>query len=245
MVMANVFLVRYPESPIRVPEKTKVTIGRADTNTIILTEPRVSRQHACIEWQRSANTFVIKDLDSRNGTYLNSTKISSQEPCPINDWNKIRIASTVFTVRVVDDPAEIKNEFKELRERVHRNVTEVINLAEILAHEKKPGFMGDLEHLCPIELFQMLESGRKTGTLTLKTDTGEGRYVFNMGNVANANFGDLTDEKAVFEVLKFNKGTFAFLPQEEVQEKPQITTSTTMLLMEGCRLLDETNAAAR
>jgi pSer/pThr/pTyr-binding forkhead associated (FHA) protein len=245
MLVANVFLVHYPESPVRIPEKGKVSIGRADTNTIILTEPRVSRLHALIEWQKDMDMFVIADLGSKNGTHLNGYKIAPNDPHPIGDWNKIRITSTVFTVRFVDDPSIIKNEFKELRERMHQNVTEVISIAEIQAHKEQqpPGISGDLEHLCPVELFQMLESGKKTGMLSLKTDRGEGTYSFEHGNVVSAAFANLAAEKAVYEVLTFNAGTFAFTPQEEIREPHQINLSTTMLLMEGCRMMDEANAA--
>jgi hypothetical protein len=126
---------------------------------------------------------------------------------------------------------------------MHRDGTEVTTLSEIMAAgEQQPGICGDMEHLCPVEIFQMLESGRKTGKLTMKTATGEAIYLFNQGNVVFAEFGKLTGEKAVFEVLQFNSGTFAFVPQEEVAQAPQINTSTTMLLMEGSRILDEANA---
>ena len=46
-------------------------------------------------------------------------------------------------------------------------------------------------------------------------------------------------EEAVYEVLNYNEGTFAFDPQDISFKKPEITASITSLLMEGCRLLDE------
>ena len=237
--MSNVFLVRYPESPIRVPDKGKVSIGRADTNDIVLNEPRVSRLHAVIEWEKSTDTFLVRDLGSKNGTYLNGHKISAHDPLPINDWNKIRITSIVFTVRCVKDASQIKNEFEELREKMHQEVTEIINMSDLMAESVQPGISGDLEHLCPVELFQMLESGRKTGSLTMKTDIGEGAYLFDKGNVVTARFAEKSGDKAVFEVLRFGHGTFSFSPLDKISERPQITTTTTMLLMEGCRILDE------
>jgi pSer/pThr/pTyr-binding forkhead associated (FHA) protein len=243
--VANVFLVHYPESPIRIPDKGKVSIGRADTNDIVLTEPRASRLHAVIEWEKSMNMFVIRDLGSKNGTYLNGFKITVHDAHPINDWNKIRITSVVFTVRCVDDASLIKNEFKGLRERLHQDVTEVINMSEILSESQQPGISGDLEHLCPVELFQMLESGRKTGILNLQTDTGEGAYLFEQGNVVTAKFAEKSGENAVYEVLRFVHGTFAFSPLEKISEPPQISAPTTMLLMEGCRILDEAGAPAQ
>jgi pSer/pThr/pTyr-binding forkhead associated (FHA) protein len=235
----NVFLVHYPDSPLRVPDKGKVSIGRADANDIVLNEPRVSRLHAVIEWDKSADAFVIRDLGSKNGTYLNGFKISVHDPRPISDWNKIRVTSIVFTVRCVNDASVIKNEFEELREKMHQDVTEIINMSDLMSETELPGISGDLEHLCPVELFQMLESGRKTGSLSLKTDAGEGAYLFEKGNVVTARFAEKSGDKAVFDVLRFGHGTFSFSPLEKISEKPQISSTTTSLLMEGCRLMDE------
>jgi pSer/pThr/pTyr-binding forkhead associated (FHA) protein len=237
--MGNLFFVHYPELPVLIPGKGKGTIGRADNNTIVLTEPRVSRHHAQVEWQDEQKSFIFFDLGSANGTSLNGKRLLSLKPHTINDWDKIRIASTVFTVRFVDDPFVIQNEFKELRRRVHREMTEVVDVSEVEAVTRRAAISGDLEHLCTIELFQMLETGRKTGMLTMKTDIGEGSYVIQKGRIISGKFGDLHGDKAVFEALKASHGPFAFDPHSDIPESRQITLTTTSLLMEGCRLLDE------
>lgn len=241
--MANLFLVKYPEEPIRVPDKGEVTIGRSDDNDIVLTEPRVSRKHAVINWLEPPGVFVISDLGSSNGTYLNGTKLPANYPGLLKDWDKIRIASTVFTIRVVDEPSVITSEFEELRERVQCEVTEVLKIVDLKIPQELPAFSGALAHLCPVELFQMLETGYKTGILTLKTDGGEGTYTVVSGQVVEATFNTKHAEDAVYEVLKFNDGTFAFNPQDISVKKPEITASITSLLMEGCRILDEASLA--
>jgi pSer/pThr/pTyr-binding forkhead associated (FHA) protein len=243
--MVNLFMVHYPESPVLIPAKGKATIGRADNNTIVLSEPRVSRHHAQIEWQDSENDFIFFDLGSANGTYLNSSKLPPLIPNKIQDWDKIRIASAVFTVRFVEDPSMIQNEFKELRRRVHREMTEVIDLASLKEEKPSPAFQGDLQHLHTIELFQMIEIGRKTGVLTIKTDLGEGNYSIQAGRIANATFNGLSGEKAVFEALKANHGPFAFTPMFDLPDQPQKSLNITSLLMEGCRILDEAGGSVK
>jgi hypothetical protein len=240
--MANLFMVHYPESPVLVPPNGKATIGRADNNTIVLTEPRVSRHHAQIEWQDFQKNFIFFDLGSANGTYLNSQKLPPLIPQPIHDWDKIRIASTVFTVRFVDNPSMIMNEFKQLRRRVHREITEVIDMERIKNEKAQPAFSGELEHLCAIELFQMMEIGRKTGILTLKTDIGEGVFSILAGRIVSAKFNELHGEKAVFGALKSSHGPFEFSPQTDIPDKHHTTLEITPLLMEGCRILDEASA---
>ncbi len=239
METTNLFLVRYPEEPIHVSDKGEVTIGRSDESDINLTEPRVSRKHAVIEWLDPPGVYVISDLGSSNGTYLNSTKLPVHHPGFLNDWDKIRIASAVFTVRVVENPYIITNEFKELRERILSKATEVVNLAELQTAQQQSGFAGKLAHLCPVELFQMLETGYKSGKLSLKTNGGEGTYLISNGQIVAAEFEETNGVEAVYQVLKYDKGMFVFDHQEITEIKEEIEISTTSLLMEGCRRLDE------
>ena len=50
-----------------------VTIGRGDMNTIVIDSPRVSRNHARIEW--GGDSFIVLDLRSSNGTYVNGKRL--------------------------------------------------------------------------------------------------------------------------------------------------------------------------
>ena len=242
--MPNLFLVRYPEAPIPVSITVKTTIGRSNLNSTVLMELRVSRFHAQIEWQEFLHYFILTDLGSANGTYLNGKKIRPRELHPLKDWDKIRIASTVFTSRFVDDPQSITDEFDSLTEQASHDKTEVIELSKITTLQHQPAFSGDLEHLCAIEIFQILEAGTKTGLLTIKTNNGDGSYTILKGKVLTAQFKNLLGEKAVFEILKCTRGTFEFLPELVDIKNPQIELATSLLLMEGCRLLDEANLQA-
>ncbi|HZS90122.1 MAG TPA: FHA domain-containing protein [Chloroflexota bacterium] len=49
------------------------TLGRGNSNDIILPDPMVSRRHCRIYW--TGDRYVIEDLDSSNGTYLNNERI--------------------------------------------------------------------------------------------------------------------------------------------------------------------------
>jgi len=240
--MTNLFLVRYPEKPVHISANGKVTVGRADTNSLVLTEPRVSRFHAQIEFLSQSQTYAVSDMGSSNGTYVNGHKLRPLAPRPLANWDKIRMASCVFTARFVDDPEIIKREFKELGTRVHLEATELIDVATIQSATHQASISGDLEHLYAIELFQMFEYARKTGILTLATDIGNGRFAFDNGQIIAAEFGSLADDLAVFEALKISRGTFSFTSLREITEKQRITTVTTVLLMEGCRLLDEAHS---
>lgn len=238
--MINLFLVRYPEMPTKIPKKGSVTFGRSDKNNVVLNERRVSRKHAQIEWLEDAKTYGIKDCKSSNGTYLNGYKLIPGEHYPLNDWDKIRITAAVFTARVVDDPKTIKNEFKELRKHEQLQATEIINIKDIESFHEEAAFSGELSYLCPVELFQMLDAGGKTGILRLNIENHiEGIFTICSGQVIAASMGESYGEDAFYEILRYNTGNFAFKPQEIITDEPQIVASTTSLLMEGCRMLDE------
>lgn len=237
--MADLFLVRFPEKPVQVPYKGVISIGRSSDNDVVLKSSRVSRKHTTINWFEPQNVYVITDLGSLNGTFLNKNKLPANHPCLINNWDKIRIASAVFTIRMVSDPKEITEEFNKIRSRLQHEVTELINRNEFDSLINASGFAGALSHICPLELFQIIETGAKSGILSIKTDKGSGNYTISNGQVIAAQFEEKIGEEAVYEVLTQSRGTFSFNPHEVDIKIPQIKKPTTHLLMEGCRLIDE------
>jgi len=73
-----------------------VTIGGAADNRIILSDPNVSPHHTAISWQ--SGTYVVQDLGSTDGTYVNDWRISS--PQPLYDGDVIRIGDTSLAVQL-------------------------------------------------------------------------------------------------------------------------------------------------
>ena len=52
------------------------TIGRAEANNVVIPAEQVSRHHAVVEWIDGG--YVITDLGSRNGTYVNNERIRTR-----------------------------------------------------------------------------------------------------------------------------------------------------------------------
>jgi serine phosphatase RsbU (regulator of sigma subunit) len=63
--------------------KDVISIGRSKRNDLVLPDQWLSRHHA--EVRRENGGHFIKDLDSRNGTYVNGLKISEQVPLQNGD----------------------------------------------------------------------------------------------------------------------------------------------------------------
>lgn len=75
-------------------DKAEVTIGRVQGNDIVLPKGNVSKRHARIVLKDGK--FIIVDLKSTNGTYVNGRKITS--PLVIKETDKIYIGDFIMGV---------------------------------------------------------------------------------------------------------------------------------------------------
>jgi len=74
----------------------QITLGRAHDSTIVLDDDFASSRHARIYPDQSGQ-WVVEDLGSTNGTYLDRTKINGPTPVPVGV--PIRIGKTVLELR--------------------------------------------------------------------------------------------------------------------------------------------------
>jgi hypothetical protein len=63
-------------------------IGRDDDVDLVVPERQISRNHALIRYV--SGSYVIQDLESKNGTYVNGVQI--QEPTTLQDGDSIQVA---------------------------------------------------------------------------------------------------------------------------------------------------------
>ena len=103
---------------------------------------------------------------------------------------------------------------------------------------RKTRFMGNLHDVSIVELIQMLELNRKSGTLQINDSDEIGWFLFDKGSIIDAYYGDLTRENAVHRMLFLDEGEFDIRFKTIVGE-PRISVDTQTLLMEGLRMLDE------
>ena len=76
-------------------EKDRISIGRAQENDVCIECPFISRKHVAII--RDGVSVAVVDLDSRNGTYINSRKIRAQT---MNHQDEIKVG--YHTIRFLD-----------------------------------------------------------------------------------------------------------------------------------------------
>jgi DNA-binding CsgD family transcriptional regulator len=76
-------------------EGERVTVGRTDSNDVVVADERVSRLHAAFE--RVAGEWLVRDLGSRNGTFVDGDRVLTTRP--VWPGQEIRIGETALFLR--------------------------------------------------------------------------------------------------------------------------------------------------
>lgn len=79
-------------------KQSRVLIGRSVDVT--LDDPRVSRRHASLEVYGAA-CVLLKDLDSTNGTFVNSRRVRTVE---LQDGDEIQVGGTTLSLTLGTPP---------------------------------------------------------------------------------------------------------------------------------------------
>lgn len=76
-------------------DRKELRIGRAPNNDFVIEDDYASSQHARL--QRNENGWLLQDLNSTNGTYVDGARIGA--PVSITQDTQIRIGKTIFELR--------------------------------------------------------------------------------------------------------------------------------------------------
>ncbi len=103
-------------------EKARLRIGRRPDNDILVSNMMVSAHHA--EVRQEAESFVLTDLGSTNGTFVNGVRLNESRPIGHND--QISIGGVEFIFQANDNvPVNI---VEKTRNGVEAPVSQVANL---------------------------------------------------------------------------------------------------------------------
>jgi pSer/pThr/pTyr-binding forkhead associated (FHA) protein len=82
-------------------EDATATIGRSPDNDICIPEQHVSRRHAVINYRDGL--FMITDLDSANGTFVNDEQIGEPFPLASDDVIRLYVPILKFSAAVTEE----------------------------------------------------------------------------------------------------------------------------------------------
>ena len=126
--------------------------------------------------------------------------------------------------------------------RSAKRVMDRLHLEKLQQRAVRPGLIqGRIEEMGVAELMQSLEMGQKSCRLALRRGEASGELFFSAGQCKHARLGDLEGDPAVFQVVQWTDGEFE-IDFGSSSDRSTTTRSTTGLLMEAMRLLDEANS---
>ncbi len=126
--------------------------------------------------------------------------------------------------------------------RLAKKVVDRIHLEKIQSRGARPGVIqGRIEEMGVAELMQSLEMGQKSCRLLLRRGGQTAELYFAAGQCKDAQLGALAGDEAVYQAVHWADGEFE-IDFAGSSDRTTTTRSTTGLLMEAMRLLDEANA---
>lgn len=184
------------EEKLEMKGREEITIGRGSDNDIVLAHPAASRHHAHIK--KDSQGFMLEDLGSTNGTFLNGQRIS--EPTLIHRGDTIRIGAVKFiysedVLEKVDDSQDLGIAAIGVNKVVGHNINLLQNISlNIDAHE-----------------FVAIVGGSGAGKTTLLK-------ALNAFNPATSGTVLINGEN-LYHNLDAHRSDFGYVPQEDIIHK--------------------------
>jgi hypothetical protein len=212
-----------PFAPVEVPAGARVAIGRGKECALTVATDDASRRHA--EVYQEDGTVLVRDLGSKNGTFVNGELIGG--PRALEPGDRIGIGSAQITFCLVQASLESVISNPDNHETV-----------VFAKSEAREVFRGELAEIPVFVVLQMLEMGRKTGLLEVSTDAGPAKLWLGDGQPFHAATEKAAGLEATLALVGATRGRFRFDASAPLPERT-LECSMTELLLEASRQIDE------
>lgn len=102
------------------------------------------------------------------------------------------------------------------------------------------GMTGELSEIAPVDLFQLINAARKTGTIDISPDEGRGMVFFREGEIVYAGYRKLRKKEAVYALMGLKKGHFSYTKGiPDVLDNASPLDDFMRIMMEGVQYMDE------
>jgi hypothetical protein len=210
------------------PQDLYIVIGRVSDVDVLLLDEKVSRKHAKISTH--GGKVMIEDLASRNGTFVNGARIRSTE---LKEGDQIIIGSS--TIRLVS--------VSELKVRPTPPAAPAgAPTPEGQSSAGSALISGSIREMPLPDLLQLFTNSRKSGIMTIRSERGVGKLYLREGHVYHAEIEGnavVNARKAFYRMFGWADGSFDLRPAGDHRVPEEITESSTSLILEGVRQLDE------
>jgi len=130
--------------------------------------------------------------------------------------------------------------------RITKKVVDRLHLEKLQKRGSRPGVIqGRLEEMSMIDLLQSLEMGQKSCRLVVHKNGENCELFFTSGQCRDAKTGNVEGDDAVYKVILWTEGEFEIdFNASNASTRTTTTKTTTGLLMEAMRLMDEASRDA-
>ncbi len=241
------------------PSDIKVLL--VDDNPMILEMLRHAlAQFSTVTTLTDGADALIRTIDDKPDLLVSDYAMDTMDGKQLLQKLKGRAATANIPVILMASKVDITEKLKALQDTVEDFIEKPFFLRDAAARIKKvvdkialekmareaPGdsiVRGSLAQMNVMDLLQSLDMGHKTCALTLNNNGEKCEMFFADGQINHALYGDLKGDDAVFKVLSWPGGGFEINFTGSSTEQTT-TRSTQGLLLEGLRLLDESNRDA-
>jgi len=211
-----------PRAPVPITSGRSLIIGRSRSCDLRIPHSDSSRRHA--EIYRAADGYVLRDLGSTNGTFVNGRPVNEHR---LEPGDRIQIAGSEMT-------------FCQIARELESSAGVFTDEKTVLSERPVPVevFRGELAEIPPFAVLQILEMGRKTGAVTIDSDDGVGKLWLDDGDPVHAETKSQKGFDAALTLVNSCAGRFSYEPDAVATERT-IEASVTELLLEASRIADE------
>jgi pSer/pThr/pTyr-binding forkhead associated (FHA) protein len=237
-----------------------VTLGRDPQNIVPVDDALASRRHASIEC--AAHAIQVKDLSSRNGTFVNGKRLPAVQPFSLRSGDQVRIGGKLFSFISTAPGLEPRKAALQSAQQlaVMQTLSDdiVYENGKIVPAEASPpatatvpssdappptaSLSGNLSDTALPQIMQFLNASAMTGRLYVKGSQFEAAILFLEGALHAATSGSHKGVEAVYAAVLQHEGHFSFdrLETAVVASVPKnVGEGTIQVIFECCRRMDE------
>jgi len=238
------------------PANIKVLL--VDDNPMVLDMLRQAlAQFSSVNTLSDGADALLKANDDKPDLIISDYTMETMDGKQLLQKLKSRTATAHIPVILMASKTDITEKLKMLQDTVEDFIEKPFFLKEAAARIKKvvdkislekmareaageSVLRGSLAQMNVLDLLQSLDMGHKTCALSLSNNGDKCNLFFKDGQINHAIYGDVKGDEAVYKVLSWNGGNFEIDFNSSSAEQTT-TRSTQGLLLEGLRLLDESN----
>ncbi|AGF79291.1 cyclic nucleotide-binding protein [Desulfocapsa sulfexigens DSM 10523] len=150
------------------------------------------------------------------------------------------VKTTQMAVLSIKNFKAILKKFPVLQMFLFKLLVDQAQKVALKSGEISSGMTGELSEVSPVDLLQLINSSRKTGTLDLALDKGRGMVFFKEGEIVYARYLEFRGKHVIYELLGMRSGHFSYTRGvPDVLDKAQPIGGFMGMMMEGLQRIDE------